>query len=412
MVIIIAFIIALICSSFIVAAYFYQLSYQKKYRYDRLENNLESGVNLMLVRGNSGYLPSEKRGLFGNDVDSVIVGSSPWGAFDVATVRAYIQTDTLYKAFLTGNRIDSAKWSALYLTDEDRPMSVSGLTAIRGNVRIPKAGIRAAYVDNHAYKGDPKFVTGHIYNSERELPPLRGDRLKQITGMMNQPKSVNPFSLRDSVVTNSFMRATRSVYLKKADSLVNISLKGNLILYSDTTLVIDSSARISDVVIFAKSVIVRPGFKGRCQIFANDSIAVGSGATFLYPSSLGLIRKKTLHAEWPPKISIGERTRLSGLIFTYEKEKSSIPMFIQMGKKVLVNGQIYAQGIVSLKDSVKINGSVSCRRFLYQTSYTAYENYLINVSINSGALSPYYLTSDLIPVAGKKRGVLQWLEGK
>jgi hypothetical protein len=49
-------------------------------------------------------------------------------------------------------------------------------------------------------------------------------------------------------------------------------------------------------------------------------------------------------------------------------------------------------------------------RFLYQNGFTAYENYLINVRIDATALSPYYLSSPLSPLAGSAQHLLQWLE--
>jgi hypothetical protein len=67
-------------------------------------------------------------------------------------------------------------------------------------------------------------------------------------------------------------------------------------------------------------------------------------------------------------------------------------------------------GILNLRAGTAINGSVFTKRFLYQSEFTRYENYLINVSMDSRALSPYYLSSDLTPVAGKSKKILQWLE--
>ena len=85
---------------------------------------------------------------------------------------------------------------------------------------------------------------------------------------------------------------------------------------------------------------------------------------------------------------------------------------IDLGKSVKITGQVYSQGAIRIKDSVEVDGSVFTSRFLYQDAFTLFENYLINVTINSKALSPYYLTGDLCPVAGQKEKVLQWLEAK
>jgi hypothetical protein len=410
-VIIISFIIAVICSSLIAAAYFYRLSYQKKFRYDNLQNNLQSGINLLLSEREAPYREMEKISLFNNDVDSVITGKLPWGIFDIGIVRAYIQQDTLQKSFMIAKNIDSAKWVALYLIDEDRPLSVSGQTLIRGNVRIPKAGIRAAYVDGKAYKGDPKFVDGHIYNSEREIPAFGPLKLEQLNNAFSDPGQSVPLPLDDSLLENSFFKRTLFLKADGKSGIKNIDIKNNIILYSDTTLYIDSTAHLDHMVIFAKSVIFGQGFRGNCQVFARDSVIVGKNAVFTYPSCIGLLPTSGQKTGMPPKVSIGEATRFDGVIFYYEKEKPTIPTIISLGKKSKLTGRLYTQGTISLKDSVEIDGSVTCHKFLYQSNFTSYENFLINTRISAKALSPYYLTSDLLPMAGKKKKVLLWLEG-
>ena len=113
----------------------------------------------------------------------------------------------------------------------------------------------------------------------------------------------------------------------------------------------------------------------------------------------------------PPNIRIGAGTRFSGLIFCYEKEKASLPLVIYLGKRSQITGQVYARGTVSLQDSLQVSGSITCQKFLYQSNMTTYENFLINTRISTKALSSYYLTSELLPAAGKKKKILQWLEG-
>lgn len=410
-VIIISFVIAVICSSLIAAAYFYKLNYQKKFRYDRLQNNLQSSVNLLLSERETPYREVEKISLFDNDVDSVIAGRLPWGIFDIGIVRTFIQQDTLQKSFMIAKNIDSAKWVALYLIDEDRPLSVSGQTLIRGNVRIPKAGIRAAYVDGKAYKGDPKFVDGHIYNSEREIPTFGKQRLEQLNSAFSDTSRSSPFPAGDSLVENSFFNPTLFLKADGVSFIKNTSLKNNIVLYADTTLYIDSTTHLDHIVIFAKSVVFGQGFKGNCQVFARDSVIVGKGSVFTYPSCIGLLPGPNRKTGMPPKVSIGEATRFEGIIFCFEKEKPAIPTIVSLGKKNKISGQVYVQGSVLLKDSVEIDGSVTCQKFLYQSNTSSYENFLINTRISAKALSLYYLTSDLLPVTGKKKKILLWLEG-
>jgi len=410
-VIVIALIIAMLCSSLILAAYFYKEQYQKKFRYDVLNNNLNSGINILIAGQDSSYFEEKTISLYNNDVDSIKVKRTFWGMYDVAVVKAFIQKDTLYKAFSVANTIDSAKWAALYLIDEDRPLSVSGNTMIKGDAFIPKAGIKEAYVDNKAYTGDKRLIIGTKHNSAKKLPLLQQNRIDAFEHLVNQTHTTDSALLRRDSLKASFLLTTRSTNFKKTvQTLKNITLSGNIILFSDTTLIIDSTTVLTNTMVFARTIKVMGGFHGSCQLFASDSISVAANCHFDYPSCLGILRFKSPLIGSQAKISIGDKSSISGLVFTYEKKESSIKPLIHLGKSVKITGQVYSQGMFETKDNDEINGSVFTNRFLYQNNFTRFENYLINLTINSKALSPYYLTSGITPVKGKKKKVLQWLE--
>lgn len=411
-VIIIALVIAVLCSALIVSAYFYNVQYKRNLRYSRLENNLSSGISMILAAGDGSLSGGKKVSLFNNDEDSVALKSISWGIYDVGFAEAFIQKDTLYKTFSFASGIDSSKWGALYLIDEDRPFSLSGKTTIRGDAFIPKAGVQQAYVDNKAYQGDPRLIIGKRNTSSKTLPPLNQDRLALLGKYSGKGlKGENVLPKFDSVVV-SFLLPTRIFSFKKtAQDIGNISLSGNIILISDTVITIENTAFLNNILVFARAIVVKNGFRGNCQLFATDSISIESNCRFNYPSCLGVIREGTASISSPEKITVNENTAFSGIIFTYEKTEKPIKPLISFGKNVKISGQVYSQGILQLKDGTEVDGSVFTGRFLYQNSFTRYENYLINTTLDEKALSPYYLTSGLLPAAGKKKKMLQWLEG-
>lgn len=409
LVIVIALVIGILCSSLIVTAYFYKLQYQQKFRYDQLEANRNSAVNILLGSGED--LKEEKSfSLFGGDADSVSISRIPWGIYDVGLVRAHIRHETLFKAFSIANALDSAKWAALYLIDEDRPLSVSGNTMIRGQVFVPKAGIKEAYVDGQAYKGDKRIVNGTIHNSERTLPALQQNRLGLLQAMNASAKATDTILPHADSLNVSFFKSGKVInFKKKVTGIAHIRLTGHIILLSDTTVVIDNSARLENVLVFAKAIQIKDGFTGTCQLFATDSIGVGKNCTFSYPSCLGVIRNHN-DKSTQGRIRIGENTAVTGTLFTYEKEKSQLQTLIDIASGVKVYGQVYCMGLLKFNKSAGIYGSVFTNRFLYKSTYTTYENYLINIRLDANGLSPYYLTSPLLPVSGKRQHVLQWLE--
>jgi len=407
-VIVIALVIALLCSSLIGAAYFYRLQYQQKLRYDVLETNLQSAVNLLLASAED-LSSGKKSDLFDAGRDSISLKKLNWGAYDICIATAFIQKDTLFKVFSTANSIDSAKWGALYVIDEDRPLSVSGKTLIRGNAFIPKAGVREAYVDNKAYEGDKKIILGQTKNSQKKLPALNDTRLKAIQSLFTLTPTDSTF-VQDSL-TVSFRSATRVIYLRKQNiNLQNCRLSGNIIIRSDSTLTIDSTCKLKGVIIAAKAIALKNGFTGSCQLFARDSISIGSNCSLAYPSCLGVVRSDDDVIKQQEKIVIGQQSRIEGIAFTYEKKEGDVKPIISMEKRVKVYGNIYSQGLLNYKDGVAVYGNVFTSRFLYQTTFTRYENYLINITLDASKLSHYYLTSDLLPISTSKRKILQWIE--
>jgi len=410
-VIIIALVIGVLCSSLIVAAYFYKIQYQKKFRYDQLENNVSSGINILLASEDSTYTNGKTFSLFGQDTDSVSLKRSFWGVYDVGASRAFIQKDTLYKAFTFANAIDSSKWAAIYLIDEDRPFSLSGKTLVRGNAYIPKAGVKEAYIDNKAYEGDKRLISGSKHVSGRVLPQLDVKRLNQLEQYQTQDIPGDSTVLKNDSVKQSFLQPTRFASFKKeVHTLRNIKLSGNMVLFSDTTIIIDSTAVLNNIMIFAKAISVKSGFHGNCQLFATDSIRVDSNCRFDYPSCLGVLRLKDAKVSTQARIYIGTKASFSGLIFTYEQKDGPLKPQIIISENIKITGQIYSQGTLELGNKSEVDGSVFTSRFIYRTQFTLYENYLINTTIDSKALSPYYLTSELIPVAKKKKKTLQWIE--
>jgi len=411
MVIVIALVIGLLCSSLVAVAYFYRLQYQKSNRYESLQNNLGSGINILLANSDTSFLNEKIFSLYGCNADSVSLQKISWGVFDIGVVKAFTQKDTLCKIFSIGNTVDSAKWAALYLSDKQRPLSVSGKTMIKGNAYIPKAGIKATYVDNESYEGDKDLIIGKVKNSNKELPELSTDKLNYLESCFKQYKQGDSTLLNIDSITASFLLPTHVFSLgKKICMLKNIKIAGNIIIYSDTTLIIDSTATLNHIMVFAQSIIVKEGFKGNCQLFALDSIGVEKNCQFNYPSCLGILRLQVSNILTPQLIDIGENTIFNGLLFINKKVKSNLQPLIQLRKNVRIFGQIYVDGLLESDDGTEIDGSVFVDRFIYKTNITLYENYLVNVKLDASALSPYYLTSEMLPVASKKRKILEWLE--
>lgn len=413
MVIIIALVIGVLCSSLIVAGYYYRLQYQKSQRYHLLQSNAGSAVNILLASKDSDFVTAKTFSLFHLDQDSVYVQTIPWGIYTVGVAKALIQGDTLYRVFSMAQTIDSAKWAAIYLADNSRPLALSGKTSVTGDVFISPAGVNQAYVNNQAYTGDKVLIKGMIHASEKTLPALVARPLAELQSFMQQYRGNVSGGFKSDSIGNSFLLPSLVFNFGYAvTTLSSLRLSGNIILFSDTTLTIDSTAVLHNVIVIAKSITVRSGFHGNCQLFAQDTIGIQGNCRFDFPSCAAVLRfTKSGIVKTQAKVGLYKNTVFAGAVFVYEAEQSVLKPAVHIGKNVKVTGQVYSPGYVELEDQAEIAGSIFTNGFLYQSAFTRYENYLINATVSSKALSPYYLTAGLFPVAKTKQQVLQWLEG-
>lgn len=399
--IIIALVIAIFSASLISTAYFYRFEVQKKLRYTRLYTNLNSGMALLLSESypNGDFVLD----LYGEEADSLILQREEWGIFDVGTIKAFALKDTLKKTFLIAKYGTKDK-TAIYLSDEDRPLSVSGNTEIRGDALLPKAGIKQAYVESRPYSGS-KLVYGQIGASKRELPPLNKERLKYIERFLNDSTSLVS-GLPDSLI-NSFFNPSQVIRLHKFSSVINNVLAGRIVVLSDTVVNISASASLKDVLVFAPAIVVADGFKGTCQLFARDSIVTGKQTVFTYPSSMGIIKTST--SKHQAKIVLGSNSIFSGILFSHEEKRSDLQTMISLGKNSKITGEVYVTGFIKIEKPVTIEGKVLCNRFIIQTPTTLYENYLIDITINRDRRSKHYLSSSLFDSEQRTKGILKWL---
>lgn len=402
-VIVISLIIAIISASLLTIAFYYRMEVRKKSRLDKLLINMESGTAMLLSSGFTKYGEDQLIDLFGTEQDSIMLKKEQWGAYELGVVKAFESTDTIKRAFFAGNAfLDS---QAIYLADEDRPLSLSGNTQITGDGGLPKSGLKKSYVDGKPYAGK-EVINGKIFDSTRDVPPLNEKLLAEIIKRL-KPEEGLFTSLKDSM-GNSFFNPVQIYKLDK--NQLNIGarkIKGKIILVSDTTVTIDAESNLDNIQLYAHAIIVAPGFRGTCQLFARDSIIIGKDATFNYPSFAGVFKSED--GKIQSKISLAEGVSFSGILLSYEKKRSDLQTMISLGKNCKINGEVFATGYVKMEKEVSVYGKVSAKRFLMQMKSSLYENYLIDVVLNRKLLSKYYLSSPVFKTDQQVQKVLTWL---
>ncbi|MGM9475204.1 hypothetical protein ACS5PU_02195 [Pedobacter sp. GSP4] len=398
-----AFLIAVICASLIMVAAYYREGNLKERRRVRLERNMSSAIGYVLKSKEKITAGKQSIDLLGEGKDSVEIDCSYWGVFPLSVIRAFTSSDTLSRVFLMG--MDPGKDQvALYLSDEDRPLSVSGDTRIFGDAVVPRSGMRRSYVENRSYSGT-QLVYGKVMESGKTLTPLDKDLIAAINRELD--KSVSGMvTLPYGNLDIPFLKATK-IFAVPGGAKLSGMLSGKLVLYSDTTIIITGQARLENTVVYARSIRVEEGFRGSCQLFARDSITLGDRTILDYPSVLGLVAKEKMVDQ--SKITIGKDVIVSGSVFSYEPKRTPLQTMVSLSDRAKIKGELYSTGIIKLAKGAEVEGKTSCNRFVMQTPTTLYENFLVDVLLNRKGRDRHYLSPQVFKASGNEKKILLWL---
>lgn len=388
-------------------------------RQNRLERNLRSSIQLLLSQDFTGADSlSQFLDLYDEGIDSVHIRHYPWGIYQIGVARSYLRQDTLYRHFLIGKSIPQQDEYALYLADDERPLSVSGKTSIHGKAFLPPAGLRKSYIENSSFEGD-SIVYGPIANSSKMLPPLQKAILDYLANLIAQEgdSSVDrpgrqAMQLPDTL-TQSFELPPVIFYYPDSIKLSETHLDGAIIVLCDKKIHIDKSASLNNILVFAPTITIGEGFNGNGQFFATDSLIVGKGSRLAYPSVLGLTRRKegSQESQLPDRsyIRVGESTKVEGIVFSHDEAPlEELLNRVIIDENAEVTGELYADGLLELKGIVV--GTTRCKRFVLQTSSTYYDNFLLNAKLNFHERSSFYLGSPLIGSSMNRQQVMKWVD--
>jgi hypothetical protein len=407
-VIVITLVIGILCSSIITVSYYQRLHVQHNHLIKRIHDNAKSGINLLLadVQENTGS-ESVIVDLYGEERDSVMLTKSHWGVFDIANVKAFANGKSTTKSIIYGYKLGTESNLALYLADQNQQLALAGKTLLKGICFLPESGVKRAYIEGENFTGTD-LIDGQIQKSKPILPALN----KSLTDYLSSLVSDNNFGQcteltidEKDTISNSFSEKTILVNCNSVRNISKKNFEGNVILYSSTVIEIDSSNKLSDVIIVAPSVVFKNYFTGSIQAFCTDSMYVEEGCKLNYPSSLGLIKKDFKTQQ--PFIRIKEKSTVAGIVFSFVDVQDLLKTRIAIDRDALVEGQVYSDGFVDLKGIVL--GTVWTNKFILKTPSSIYENHLLNATIDRSKLSDFFVGSSLIGSTSNKQ-IVKWLE--
>lgn len=399
LVVIVALVIAILCSGLIVEAYLYrkvQMQTDLQKRALVLANN---GIVLGLSRTDT-----EVVNTFEGDTFSI--KRHNWGVYEVISSISTVGPFMRVRSALIGTKKLSMEPYALWLKDINRPLTLVGNSILEGICYLPKSGIRRGYIDGKAFTNQ-KLIDGETKTSNNQLPPYNTEVINQLRlGLQNSFSiPIITENLLSDTLHRSFKESTLLIHCPKI--VENIYLKGNIILYSDDEITFTKGTRLENVIVFARKITIDDHSKIKAQIVASDSIIVGESCNLEFPSIL-LTVKKNIHSS-SPKIIIGKRSTLGGLVFMEGTENPFYPASFTLSENSTIIGSVWVDGNVELNGN--IDGSITCDRFILKTSNSIYENHLLNSNIRQSLLSKHYVYPIVYTHAiNKHRDVATWLE--
>lgn len=407
-----AIIIALLLGLMLLLLFYGRNNTLHAIRKHKLERNLVSAtIRLLNSEYNSKDVAINKSDLFDDGTDSVIIKNHAWGIYGIGAATAFENQDSIHRAFMIGKSVITSDQYALYLQDDERPLSLSGGTIIRGTAYLPPAGVRKAYIEDKQYEAD-STIYGLMKTSVKKLPILNKDVINHLEQLFIDSMFIADQLAFDAIkdsLSRSFFHEPIIIVSKDSISLDNLILSGAIILKSEKAIHVPASAILEDVILLAPAIHFASEVKARVQAFALDSIIVDKQCVLDYPSALGIIEsgQATASNEIGAEIRIAESSLINGVIFTTDNHDD--PEFmnkITLQSKARVVGDVYAAGLLELKGIV--HGSVTCKRFILQTPSSLYDNFLLDAVIDYPKRSQYYLSSPLI--AKGQNMIVQWLD--
>lgn len=404
-------VITIISSSFILVNYYngaYVIHLVKK---EQLLMDVNSGINYGLTFHKTIPLNQTLEvDLFEDGQHPVSIQKKAWGAFYVLTSSATSGKNSTVKSALIGSNFNEGEKTALYLTDQNKPLSLCGNTKIVGDSYLPEAGVKRAYIEGKSFAGST-LIEGTKFTSKKTLPEINQEIVssnENYLSAINTTDSVVSYELvmEFDSITNPFSNKTLLVYSPTKIDLDNKVVQGNVIIKSDQQITLSSNTTISEAILYAKSVIIKKDFKGDVQVFAKDSIVVEENCVLSYPSVLALLCDES-NQETNQKIVVREQTKLTGAIFlnkkTFNRNHQAI---ISISKEVMIQGQIYSSELLDFEGT--IYGGVFCQKLLLKTPSSVYENHLLDAIIDRTKLSENFVGVPLTEETKHQR-IIKWL---
>lgn len=382
--IIISILISIILSLFIVIVYYNTRTIQAKTIEEQLQLNLESGFDIAQSKyWNENNNNRWQKTPYNND--SIKIKKILWGCYDLIEVKTKKNRLNFQKAVLLGTL--ATKDTALYVTDQNKPIGLAGKIQFNGTCYLPKSGLKSAYIEGTSFS-DLSSLIPNVKKSSFNLPLIDEVFLKKIHQVQTElnPLTDSLLSFIPDKLTNSFSRKT-AVIQSGSIHLNSQILKDNIKLISANVITVEKDCQLENVLLVARKVIFKKNFTGTVQVIVQDSIITEDECIFNYPSSFCVYfenQKSEKQKSLPNPIRgifFGKTCEFNGGLLTVNDKNNSSKMIIKLNQHFKLIGNLYSSNYCDIQGN--LYGSIYCHSLLLQTPSAVYENHLLNCLIDS-----------------------------
>jgi hypothetical protein len=322
--------------------------------------------------------------------DSVDISLKPWGLFKIAFAHSKIKDISYSKYVLLGNKITSTNFTALYLRNNHKPITIDGAALLAGDLFLPDPNIRYS---NQAIitPGLERKIDINIKQSLDKLPEVSAEFMEIVESIsevdIKDIRIEYGTQMYDSLVV-SFSDPTKIIYSFGNIVLDRVFLKGNIKICSNTIIDIGRESKLEDVILSAPIIRIANEFTGRIQCLATDSILIGENVKLNYPSVLCIANNN--NSQVGKSIILNKGDSIYGDILIYNSNRDTKKNLMIVPERSYIYGRIYCNGAIDFHGSIV--GSLYTDHLIFVSS-VFHENYISNSSINRKGLSPHYISA-------------------
>ena len=361
---------------------------------EELINNNNSAFNYFLENYDDFKNEEIELDIFDNGIKS-IGRTKKWGFCDVLISKTIFKNDTILKSALIGKSTDFSNKLALFVTDYDKILKLSGKSVITGDIKVPSGIIERGYLNNK----EKTNIT--IYGSQLKSKDIlpRIDKQLNLDLYASEMLTLNDFESK--TIFNDFKKETLIINVSDITQIDNLELKGNIILFSRGSLSIGETNTIEDILIVAPSVIIASNFIGNMQIVSKKKVEINANVLLKYPSSIYV--ENDLDSII---VIVKEGAKIAGgIVINGNTYNGSLKRQLIIEPNSLIVGDVYCYGKTQLQGEIR--GTIYTDRFFLKTKSAENENSIHNCNINRDNLPENFVRLPLFKNENSKYEVIK-----